>query len=86
MTSSIHYMTAEPNMPFSKREAYKLLDQLVHRVHSDPDQQEQDRANTGVIVGMLLMNDEIEVVVKFFDGITQYTKGEFEQNLFLYDE
>jgi len=86
MTSNVHHIATELKMPFSKREAYKLLDRLVHRVNSDPDLQEKDRANMGVVVGMLLMNDEIEIVVKYFDGITQYTKAEFEGSVFLYDD
>jgi len=86
MTSNVHHIATDLNMPFSKREAYKLLDKLVHRIHSDPELQEQDRANMGVVVGMLLMNDEVEIVIKYFDGIKQYTKSEVEESLHFYDD
>lgn len=33
--------------------------------------------NIGLIVGVLVLNDEVEMVVKFVDRVTQFTKAEF---------
>lgn len=33
--------------------------------------------NIGLIVGVLVLNDEVEMVVKFVDRVTQFTKSEF---------
>jgi len=36
--------------------------------------------NLGIIVGVLTLNDEVEMVVKFIDRISQFTKNEFQRN------
>uniref|UniRef100_UPI00259AC001 hypothetical protein n=1 Tax=uncultured Rheinheimera sp. TaxID=400532 RepID=UPI00259AC001 len=35
--------------------------------------------NIGLIVGVLTLNDEVEMVVKFIDHVTQFTKREFNK-------
>lgn len=35
--------------------------------------------NLGIIVGVLTLNDEVEMVVKFIDRICQFTKSEFNK-------
>ncbi len=34
--------------------------------------------NIGLIVGVLVLNEEVEMVVKFVDRVTQFTKLEFQ--------
>lgn len=33
--------------------------------------------NIGLIVGVLILNEQVEIVVKFVDRVTQFTKPEF---------
>ncbi len=33
--------------------------------------------NIGLIVGVLILNEQVEMVVKFVDRVTQFTKAEF---------
>lgn len=35
--------------------------------------------NIGLIVGVLTLNDEVEMVIKFVDHVTQFTKREFNK-------
>lgn len=37
--------------------------------------------NTGLVSGILHLNEEIELVVQFYDGIQQFTQQEFENQL-----
>lgn len=36
--------------------------------------------NIGLIVGVLVLNEQVEMVVKFVDRVTQFTKTEFCRN------
>ncbi|MBL4682363.1 MAG: hypothetical protein JKY88_16800 [Pseudomonadales bacterium] len=69
---------------FTTKQAFKLMDALVHRLQ-DNGKIKGDVANIGVVSGILSINEEIEVVVKFLDGLNQYTKSEFEESLILVD-
>ncbi len=35
--------------------------------------------NLGIICGVLTLNDEVEIVVKFIDRVGQFTKAEFQK-------
>ena len=72
-------MTTE--IGFEQQEAFDLMDQMV-RKETDPGADETNYIdNIGVVCGVLAMNDEVEVVVKYFSGLRQYTKSEFEHDL-----
>lgn len=40
----------------------------------------------GIVVGLLVMNDELELVVKWSEGIKQYMKTEFSNSLEVIDD
>jgi hypothetical protein len=64
---------------FTIDEAYKLMDAFVSRnsVTGIPD----EVSNIGIVCGLLKLNDEVEVVVKFLDGLNQFTKEEYLSEL-----
>ena len=62
---------------FSISEVVKLINLTVVR-HDLGDSFRPE--NLGIIVGVLTLNDEVEMVVKFIDRISQFTKSEFQRN------
>lgn len=42
--------------------------------------------NLGIVVGVLTLNEEVEMVVKFIDRISQFTKAEFVRSYSVIDE
>jgi len=66
-----------PDSQFELNEAIGLLNSEVVRI--------QDRAclpnppieAIGIICGVITMNDEVEIIVKFYEGIVQFNKVEF---------
>jgi hypothetical protein len=67
---------------FQLDEAYKLIDQLVLRKNTLT----KAELNVGRVAGLLTLNEEIEVVVKFLNEIKQFTKPEFDVALELLDD
>jgi hypothetical protein len=67
---------------FQLDEAYKLIDQLVLRKNTLT----KAELNVGRVVGLLTLNEQIEVVVKFLNEIKQFTKPEFDVALELLDD
>jgi len=67
---------------FQLEEAYKLIDQLVLRKNTLT----KAELNVGRVAGLLTLNEEIEVVVKFLNEIKQFTKPEFDVALELLDD
>lgn len=66
---------------FTLEEAVKLIYQhVVLRSALDPQKPDQapSLASIGHICGVLTLNDQIEVVVKFLDAMRQFTKAEFD--------
>jgi hypothetical protein len=63
-------------------EAYKLIDQLVLRKNTLT----KAELYVGRVAGLLTLNEEIEVVVKFLNEIKQFTKPEFDVALELLDD
>ncbi|WP_417656842.1 hypothetical protein [Pseudidiomarina aestuarii] len=57
---------------FDLDEATALIHMVIHRAEIA----KPDIKDIGLIVGVLAMNDEIEVIVKFHDGIKQFTRKE----------
>jgi hypothetical protein len=67
---------------FQLDEAYKLIDQLVLRKNTLT----KAELNVGRVAGLLTLNEQIEVVVKFLNEIKQFTKPEFDVALELLDD
>ncbi len=59
---------------FELDEAIQLIDHIVV-LKRHPDK--RDPRSFGVVAGVLTLNEEIEVVLKFMDRVTQATKREF---------
>jgi hypothetical protein len=70
------------NKPFTVKQACKLID---HPVAHNAEPKPTTIAEIGLIVGLLHLNEEIEVIVKFIDGLKQYTKNEFTRHLRVID-
>ena len=57
---------------FSHDEAISLIHSAVYpRTSPDPS-----IGDIGVVVGLLDMNDEVELIIKFQSSVSQYTKSE----------
>jgi|GEM_PF-2556317 len=56
---------------------------LMHREVMQKNKFNQKRSlqNTGLVSGILHINEEIELVVQFYDHIEQFTESEFESKL-----
>ncbi|WP_020396605.1 hypothetical protein [Thiolinea disciformis] len=67
---------------FTLEEAVKLIYQhVVLRKNIEAPEQKPNLSSIGHICGVLTLNDQIEVVVKFQDAIQQFTKTEFAAQL-----
>ena len=67
---------------FSASDAFLLMDRLVERKSSAESDQDSVH-KIGVVCGVLNINEEIEIVVKFMDGLSQYTYEEMNEKLIL---
>lgn len=59
--------------PFTLDEAVSLMGRTV----IDTENPKEGIARLGVVVGILELNDEIELVVRFMDRLSQSTRAEF---------
>ena len=66
-----------PNQ-FSTEQAVKLLHREVVQ-KKVPKNLQLKNENVGVVVGVLAINDEIELVIRQLSGLTQYNAHEFYQ-------
>lgn len=64
---------------FTIQDAVKLINTLV--LGRKLLESTREEAKLGVIVGVLTLNHEVEVVVKFEDQVRQFTKREFETEI-----
>lgn len=69
---------------FEIDEACALINLTV--VDLDTTQEPPQIKDIGIICGVLTVNDEVELVVKFLDELRQYTKDEFVRSLKLLKE
>jgi hypothetical protein len=67
---------------FGLKEASQMINRFVLRKISKPKPEQ----NIGRIAGVLALNEDVELVVKFFDEISQFNKAEFEAQLELLDD
>ncbi|WP_224797274.1 hypothetical protein [Idiomarina abyssalis] len=61
---------------FEIDEAVSLLNMAIHRAGIEKPQFE----DIGLIVGILCMNEEVEVIVKFHNELRQFTRSELGLN------
>lgn len=80
----IEFIEMEPS-GFSIEEATGYLNHEV--VRKGEDRKGKSIVEThGIVVGLLVMNDELELVVKWSEGIQQYMKSEFFKKLEVVDD
>lgn len=65
------------NQHFTIHEVVSLINRPVIR-HDRGDQ--FIPSNIGLVVGVVTLNQEVEMVVKFIDRVTQFTKAEFNKH------
>ncbi len=72
---------------FNLEEAVSLIYQLaVLKKDVKPSGEKYDITMLGHICGVLTMNDQIEIVIKFHDELRQFTKEEFYSKVTLLDQ
>ncbi len=72
---------------FNLEEAVSLIYHLaVLKKDVKPSGQKYDITKIGHICGVLTMNDQIEIVIKFHDDLRQFTKEEFYSKVKLLDQ
>ncbi|RDE18974.1 hypothetical protein DV711_15305 [Motiliproteus coralliicola] len=67
----------DPDLRFTVEEAVAVLNREVVRLEDRACLPNPPISKTGVVVGVLTMNEQIEVLVKFTEGIEQLVKTEF---------
>lgn len=73
----ISFIEWDPTLCFQVEEACQLLNREVIRIEDRADLAFPSTEKTGIVVGVLVMNDEVEVLVKFMSGMEQLVKTEF---------
>ena len=64
---------------YTLEEATKLMHQEVMR--NKELTKRKTIQNTGLVSGILHLNEEIELVIQFYSRIEQFTKTEFQENI-----
>ena len=64
---------------FTTDEAFQLLNQ--HVVKKEHIGESPSIENLGFVSGIITLNEEPEVMVKFMDELVQFTKSEFEHRI-----
>lgn len=73
----VNFFDWDTSLQFELKEACALMCREVVRGEDAHLLPKPPIAKTGNIVGVLAMNEEIEVVVRFSEGMEQLTKTEF---------
>jgi hypothetical protein len=68
---------------FSLEEAFRLMESVVIRNRNN---EEHPSLDFGVVSGVLAVNEEIELVIKFLNGLSQFTKSEFAEQFRIYED
>lgn len=71
---------------FTLEEAVSLIYRLAILKKNAATHKKPDITQIGHICGVLTMNDQIEVVIKFHDELRQFTKNEFDNEVILYEK
>jgi len=77
--SEIMRQFGECGQGFTLEEAFKLINHEVIRKQENPPSQSIE--HVGVISGLLALNDEVELVIRFLDSIELFTKEAFTASL-----
>lgn len=75
--------TTNQKQSFSVDEVVRLINRPV--IRNDKGNKFTPE-NIGLIVGVVTLNQEVEMVVKFIDRITQFTKTEFNRTYRVIEE
>ncbi|SEM93568.1 hypothetical protein SAMN05216325_104180 [Nitrosomonas marina] len=70
---------------FILEEAVSLIYRLAILKKNATADTKPDITQIGHICGVLTMNDQIEIVIKFHDELRQFTKEEFNNEVLLYE-
>ncbi|MCB1935490.1 MAG: hypothetical protein KDF59_06075 [Nitrosomonas sp.] len=70
---------------FILEEAVSLIYRLAILKKNAAANKKPNITQIGHICGVLTMNDQIEIVIKFHDELRQFTKVEFNNQVLLYD-
>lgn len=72
---------------FTLDEAVSLIYRIVVMKADKPKQTRKPAiTEMGHICGVLTLNEQIEVVIKFHDGLKQFSKEEMITNVYILDE
>lgn len=71
---------------FILEEAVSLIYRLAILKKNATADKKPDITQIGHICGVLTMNDQIEIVIKFHDELRQFTKEEFNNEVLLYEK
>ena len=70
------------NQSFTVKQACDLID---HPVTNKRTSKPKSITEIGLVVGLLHLNEEVEIIVKYIDGLKQYTGHEFTKLLRVID-
>ena len=73
----INFMEWDPALCFKTEEACQLLHFEVIRAEDSDSLPSPPYDKVGLVVGVIVMNEEVEILVKFLTGIEQLVKTEF---------
>lgn len=71
---------------FEAQEAFNLLNEQIILCENRRFKANPPIEMTGVIVGVLTLNEEIEIVVRFIDSLEQLTKLEYLRKYLIVDD
>lgn len=71
---------------FTLEEAVSLIYRVAVLKKGMEGQQKPGITQMGHVCGLLTMNEQIEVVIKFYDDVRQFTKEEFQAEVVLLDQ
>jgi hypothetical protein len=71
---------------FEAQEAFNLLNEQIILCENRRFKANPPIEMTGVIVGVLTLNEEIEIVVRFIDSLEQLTKQEYLRKYLIVDD
>ncbi|WP_144391753.1 hypothetical protein [Pleionea sediminis] len=90
MTNDIEISTfglLDKNNQFELDEAVKLMHcHVAKKCNSKRNKKKLRTEEIGIVVGLLVINEEVEIVLKFLQGMKQVTKAEFNDSFILLDD
>jgi len=74
---AVNFFDWDTSLQFNLKEACSLMCREIVRNEDAELLPNPPHSKVGIIVGVLAVNDEIELVIKFSEGMDQLTKTEF---------